>query len=123
MFQAFRTPAGRAAPGRTRPLPSLERLEDRRVPALIGGTVYADLNNNGLLDPGEQGIPNSTLELRDAPGRAIAHTVSDANGLYRFSVDQTVDTNPATKTVEAVFDPAATDVTRTQAVDQFDPSL
>jgi hypothetical protein len=124
MFQAFRrTPAGRAAPGRPRPLPALEPLEDRRVPAVIGGTVFADLNNNGLLDPGEPGLASSLLELRTASGQAIARAVSDANGQYRFNVDQTVDTNPATKTVEAVFDPAPTDVTRTQTVDQFDPSL
>jgi hypothetical protein len=125
MFQAFRRRPGSAGSAGPRPrtVPQLEALEDRCVPAVIGGTVYNDANNNGILNAGEAGIPNSTLELHDATTGALVSTaVSDANGQYRFLVDQRVDTTPVTQTVEATFAPATTNAARTQAVAQFDPS-
>ena len=53
-------------------------------PADIGGTVFHDENNNGVLDPGEERIPGVTIELFDKEGNLIASTVTDANGDYQF---------------------------------------
>jgi len=50
----------------------LESLEDRCVPAVIGGLVYSDANGSGLFDAGEAGIAGSTLQLKDASGQVIA---------------------------------------------------
>ena len=53
--------------GRRRRL-EMEVLEDRRAPSFIGGSVYDDLNNNGVRDPGEPGIAGSTLLLNAPDG-------------------------------------------------------
>ena len=37
----------------------LEKLEDRAVPAVIGGIVYQDTNQDGLWQTSEQGIANT----------------------------------------------------------------
>lgn len=53
-------------------------------PAIIGGTVYHDASNNGLLEPGEDAIPNVQVSLIDAAGNTVAMDVTDANGRYEF---------------------------------------
>jgi hypothetical protein len=102
----------------------LEALEQRDVPAVIGGTVYADLNANGLFNPGETPIANNTIQLyRTSTGQLLATTTTDANGQYRFTVDPTISTAPTTKEVDATFGPARTDLAQTQSVAQFNPAL
>jgi hypothetical protein len=110
-------------PVRLRQLPSLESLEDRSLPAIIGGMVYADLNNNGIHDPNEAGLANSTIQLMNASGNLVGTTTSDATGHYSFSTDSSVSTAATTKTVEANLDNTLTDSTGTLSVAQFDPSL
>ena len=80
---------------------------------LLGDTVWADTNGNGVLDSGEAGIPGVTMELiRPSDGAVIATTVTgdmtgpnaaaclanntgnDALGLYCFGMDA-----PGTSTV------------------------
>ncbi|WP_053956604.1 DUF7507 domain-containing protein [Inediibacterium massiliense] len=52
--------------------------------ATITGIVFNDLNNNGVLDPGEPGIPNVYVVIRDPNG--VCTTVqTDASGIYTFS--------------------------------------
>ncbi|MGJ0909504.1 DUF6923 family protein, partial [Clostridium botulinum] len=72
--------------------------------ATIRGTVFNDLNNNGVLDPGEPGIPNAYVVIRDPNG--VCTTVqTDASGIYNFS-NLTV---PGNYTVyETAVDPGAT---------------
>ncbi len=59
--------------------------------AAIGGTVWQDLNNNGLQDAGEPGDDPGfspglwEIELRDSTDTTIATTVPDASGNYSFS--------------------------------------
>ena len=54
--------------------------------ASMGDFVWFDTNGNGIQDSGEPGIPNVTLELRDAMGALVgAPTTTDANGKYSFS--------------------------------------
>ena len=54
-------------------------------PAQLCGYVYVDLNNNGVKDAGEQGIPGATLALVDANGNLTGQTTTtDATGHYCF---------------------------------------
>ncbi len=54
------------------------------LPSSISGYVYHDANNNGLLEPGEDPIPDATLTLYDAAGNVLATETTDSNGFYKF---------------------------------------
>ncbi|NFV12500.1 DUF11 domain-containing protein [Clostridium sporogenes] len=70
----------------------------------IRGTVFDDLNNNGVLDPGEPGIPNVYVVIRDPNG--VCTTVqTDASGIYNF-LNLTVAGNYTV--YETAVDPGAT---------------
>jgi hypothetical protein len=103
--------------------PRLETLEDRSVPALIGGIVYNDLNHNGLFDANEQGIANSTLQLYDGAGRFIATTVSNAQGRYQFTQRMFGTNQPGQQMHEVNFDQTRTNTTRTGSLPLFDATL
>gem|GEM_PF-5870233 len=51
----------------------------------LGNQVWEDLDNNGLLDPGESGISNVTVELLDAGGAVVDTTTTDPSGFYTFT--------------------------------------
>jgi protocatechuate 3,4-dioxygenase beta subunit len=51
----------------------------------IGNRVWNDLNNNGIQDAGEPGVPGITLYLYNDLGAELANTVTDANGNYMFN--------------------------------------
>ncbi len=55
---------------------------------VIGDTVYADANGNGVQDDGEAGYANVTLALWTAtdagPGAVVDHATTDVEGHYRF---------------------------------------
>ena len=53
------------------------------LPGTIGDMCWLDLNNNGLQDGGEYGIPHVKVELI-RNGRAVAETETDQYGLYFF---------------------------------------
>jgi hypothetical protein len=105
----------------------LEALEDRSLPSatVLSGFVYHDLNNNGIYEPasGETPYANSRIELHNAAGAVIGSTVTDANGYYQFSADNSIDTTPQTKTYTVTFPSTLTNFDLTQALPQFDPSL
>jgi hypothetical protein len=50
----------------------------------ITGTVFNDVNRNGVRDPGEGGIAGRTLQLLNPSGAVVAQTVSAAGGTYLF---------------------------------------
>ncbi|MCX6873530.1 MAG: carboxypeptidase regulatory-like domain-containing protein [Verrucomicrobia bacterium] len=50
----------------------------------IGNLVWADLNNNGQVDPGEPGIPGVLVELYNSGGSKVNETTTDSNGYYLF---------------------------------------
>lgn len=56
--------------------------------ASLSGAVWLDANNNGVRDPGEDGIAGVSVSLPagtlDALGNVVAAAVTDANGDYRF---------------------------------------
>jgi hypothetical protein len=101
----------------------VEPLEQRWLPSAIGGTVYDDINHNGLLDTGEHGIANNTVQLYNSAGTLLGTTTTDANGRYQFTVNPTANTSPQSEEVGGDFAPAKTDFTQTMGVAQFNPAL
>ena len=51
---------------------------------VVTGTVYDDLNANGVKDDGEPGLPNLTLALDDGAGNVLKAQTNTA-GVYAFS--------------------------------------
>ncbi len=51
----------------------------------VNGRVFADANGNGRIDPGENGLPNMTLQLVDDTGAIITTARTDPNGVYHFA--------------------------------------
>ncbi|MEJ7138505.1 VCBS domain-containing protein [Amphibiibacter pelophylacis] len=52
--------------------------------AAINGLVFKDLNDNGIRDTNDTGIAAVGVELRDAAGKLVATTTTDASGAYHF---------------------------------------
>ena len=52
-------------------------------PGAIGDFVWCDLNDDGVQDAGEPGVPGIVVDLSCADGSS-ASTVTDANGFYLF---------------------------------------
>ncbi len=50
----------------------------------LGDTVWADIDADGVLDPGEPGVSDVEVALFDQDMAEIASTVTDANGEYAF---------------------------------------
>ncbi|WP_332855801.1 SdrD B-like domain-containing protein [Duganella sp. S19_KUP01_CR8] len=57
------------------------------APAKLGDTVWEDKNGNGVQDSGEAGICGVTVQLKDATGKLVATTTTDAAGHYTFTAD------------------------------------
>ncbi len=53
-------------------------------PAEICGTVWHDLDNDGVMESGEQRIGGVLIELFDSAGNKISETRTDAEGKYCF---------------------------------------
>ena len=51
----------------------------------IGNFVWNDVNNNGLQDNGELGLPGVLVTLKNAAGLTVATATTDANGAYSFA--------------------------------------
>ena len=50
----------------------------------VGNLVWEDVNNSGVVDAGELGLPNIPVRLFDINNTLIATMTTDANGNYRF---------------------------------------
>ncbi len=50
----------------------------------IGGVIYLDLNASGEREEGKPGISGVTVTLLDAASNAVAHAVTDVDGLFLF---------------------------------------
>src|SRR5688572_14144270 len=102
----FETKTGHSRrPNKTHRNLRIESLEPRTLLAcnVISGFVYDDANNNGLFDPNEAPIANSTIELRNASGVVVGRTTTDASGAYRFDTNITINTAPTSITQTANF--------------------
>ncbi len=62
--------------------------------ASLGSTVWIDVDGDGIVDPGEQGIDSVIVELFDQSGEMVARTVTMFGGSYLFE-----DLIPGTYTV------------------------
>jgi len=54
------------------------------VPASLGDTVWYDTNEDGIQDPGEEGIEGVVVRLYTCADVFVAQTMTDANGFYIF---------------------------------------
>ena len=54
------------------------------IGALITGSVYVDLNDDGLIGSAETLIAGTTVDLLDANGQKVATTTTKADGTYSF---------------------------------------
>jgi hypothetical protein len=50
----------------------------------VGNLVWHDIDNNGLVDPSEPGLPNIPVRLFNIGSVLVANATTDANGNYRF---------------------------------------
>jgi SdrD B-like domain/Ig-like domain CHU_C associated len=71
------------ASGKAAGLGDMELLCDP-APIEIGNRVWVDVDNDGLQDANEVGLPNITITLYRA-GLLVNTTVTDANGNYKFT--------------------------------------
>ncbi len=53
---------------------------------MIGDFVWEDLDDDGIQEAGEPGIPGVAVDLLNGIGDVIASTVTDANGNYGFEI-------------------------------------
>jgi hypothetical protein len=104
---------------------NVEALEDRLTPSstTISGFVYYDANGNGLFDPGESPIANSSIQLQNTSGTVIGSAMTDANGFYQFTTDQSTTPTDATLTKTVTFPATQTNFNLNGVLQQFDPSL
>ena len=78
-------PAGTSDPNNTNN--SATDTDTAQVKSMISGTVYVDVNNNGLRDPGELPIPGVTVQLTGTTTTGVpvsASVVTDAAGGFDF---------------------------------------
>jgi hypothetical protein len=50
----------------------------------ISGMKFNDSNGNGTTEPGEPGLPNWTIVLRNSNGEIVFTNMTDNNGSYTF---------------------------------------
>ncbi len=75
-------------------------------PASVGDFVWDDLNQDGVQDRGEPGVPSVIVRLLDADGAEVATTTTNDNGRYLFD-----NLPPGVYSIE--FDPASLPADRT----------
>ncbi len=51
----------------------------------VGNFVWLDVNENGIQDGGETGVPGIDVEIKIEGGASVATTTTDANGYYSFT--------------------------------------
>jgi hypothetical protein len=56
---------------------------------ILGNRVWLDTNENGMFDPGEQGVGGICVNLYDSGGNPMQSTTTDTNGYYGFNVQTT----------------------------------
>jgi hypothetical protein len=82
----------------------------------LSGVLYLDGNKNSGLDIGETGLSGITVTLKDADGKVVATTTSDANGAYSFAgitIGSYTITVPATASGDTLETAASLPVTVT----------
>ncbi|MCP4902743.1 MAG: hypothetical protein GY906_37755, partial [bacterium] len=68
-------------------IPSIDSVTDDVPITVVGDTVWYDLDDDGVVDVGEPGIPNVQVNLLDSGGAVVATTTTASNGTYRFDLN------------------------------------
>lgn len=63
------------------------------APIELGNRVWRDTDNDGVQDPGENGIASVTVRLYNASSTLVGTAVTDANGEYYFVGSTVADSN------------------------------
>ena len=63
---------------------SLQSVQNQSDLAQLMGFVWNDVDQNGVQDVGESGIPNITVDLYDSTKTLVNTAVTDVNGRYKF---------------------------------------
>src|SRR5262249_48239466 len=58
----------------------------------ISGTVFNDLNGDGVQDPGEGALSGRVIQLEDLAGNVLATELTDRTGHYLFNVFDGIET-------------------------------
>ncbi|NRD21236.1 hypothetical protein HNV08_14350, partial [Winogradskyella eckloniae] len=66
-------------------VPSSICISYESAPASLGDTVFLDEDEDGIQDPGEEGVAGVTVNLLDCNNNQLATTTTDANGNYSFT--------------------------------------
>ena len=74
-----------ATPRKRRPLLALQTLEARETPT-VAGTAYVDLNQNGVQDSGEAGIPGVVVTAT-LPDNTTETATTDSSGAYSLTTN------------------------------------
>jgi hypothetical protein len=61
-------------------------IEKQSTLTVLGGLVFQDVNGNGLMDAGDQGIPGQTVTLFDAGDNQVAQQTTSSTGSFAFFV-------------------------------------
>lgn len=99
------TATGTPADSDGTPIPGAKEVDDKDTatvtvntdPAVIGDRVWNDVDGDGIQDEGEMGVYGIVVNLLAEDGTVVATTTTDANGNYRFEIE-----NPGTYVVEFV---------------------
>lgn len=56
-----------------------------RSPVSIQGTVFSDLNGDGIIQTGEDGVAGVAIDLQDSGGATVGSTTTGASGAWSFT--------------------------------------
>jgi hypothetical protein len=103
----------------------VEALEDRMLPSatVVSGYVFNDLQNTGIMQPGEPPLANNPIELVNSSNQIAGTTTTDGNGYYQFDHNALISTAPQTITKSLMIPATATNFSLSGMIAQFDPSL
>jgi hypothetical protein len=73
------------APGENNPTIDAGIFQPAPQLGSIGDFVWNDTNQNGIQDPGEPGVPNVTVQLKNCSNAVLSTVPTDANGFYTFN--------------------------------------
>jgi SdrD B-like domain len=82
----------------------------------VGDTVWSDDNGNGLLDPGETGLPGVRVDLLDETRRVLDRAVTSGSGQFTFA-------NLPAGSYQLRFRPPAKDLVFTSAWTGTNPAV
>ena len=106
---------------------SLESLEARANPSasplVIAGSVFNDINANGLRDRGEEGISATALQLVTRQGVIVGNATTDDAGAFVFDRDARVTGTTAVVSYSGSFTQISSSPDQVVALPRFDPEL